>query len=66
MSAPRWRAFAGIAGPATFIAAWSVLGATRSGYSPVHDPISRLAAVEAASVAYQDNTTVVVVEAKPD
>ena len=34
-------------GPAGFIVAWSVLGARRSGYSALHDPISRLAAVGA-------------------
>ena len=31
-------------GPAAFVTAWSVLGATTSGYSPVDDAISRLAA----------------------
>jgi hypothetical protein len=36
-----------MAGPAAFIAAWFTLGATRLGYSPVQDPISRLAAVGA-------------------
>lgn len=47
MSASRWRSFAGIAGPVAFIAAWSGLGAKRVGYSPVREPISRLAAVDA-------------------
>ena len=47
MKAQHWRACAGIAGPAAFIAAWSTLGATRVGYSPLQDPISRLAAVGA-------------------
>ena len=35
----------GLAGPAAFIAAWSVLGARKAGYSPIEDHISRLAAV---------------------
>jgi hypothetical membrane protein len=39
-------AIGGVAGPAAFIAAWSVLGATRPGYSPIADPISRLAAID--------------------
>ena len=34
----------GVVGPAAFVTAWSVLGATTSGYSPVDDAISRLAA----------------------
>jgi hypothetical protein len=38
------RALAGAAGPAAFIATWAVLGANTKGYSPVRDPISRLAA----------------------
>jgi hypothetical membrane protein len=33
----------GVVGPAAFIADWTVLGARRSGYSPVDDAISRLA-----------------------
>ena len=41
----RWRAMGGVAGPAAFVTAWSILGARRAGYSPVHDPISRLAEV---------------------
>jgi hypothetical protein len=45
----KWRAWAGIAGPFAFITAWSTLGATRAAYSPVHDPISRLAAVGAST-----------------
>jgi hypothetical protein len=44
MKRARWRALSGIAGPVAFIAAWSFLGAHRAGYSPVEDPISRLAA----------------------
>jgi hypothetical protein len=42
---PRWRAVAGIVGPASFVTAWSVLGTIKPNYSPVHDPISRLAAI---------------------
>jgi hypothetical membrane protein len=37
----------GILGPAAFVAAWAILGATTSGYSPVHDAISRLGAARA-------------------
>jgi hypothetical protein len=43
----RWRAAAGVLAPSVFIAAWAVLGARTDGYSPVDDPISRLAAVGA-------------------
>lgn len=42
-------AWGGILGPAAFIAAWSVLGARTDGYDPVHDPISRLAALGAGT-----------------
>lgn len=42
-----WRAWAGIAGPTVFIAAWWTLGSFRDGYSPVKDPISQLAAIDA-------------------
>lgn len=45
MTARRWRALGGVLGPVAFVASWAVLGALRDGYSPVHDPISRLAAV---------------------
>jgi hypothetical protein len=45
----RLRALGGIAGPAAFITTWATLGATRAGYSPVDDPISRLAAVGAST-----------------
>jgi hypothetical protein len=41
----RWPALGGVVGPVAFIAAWALLGAGREGYSPVTDPISRLAAV---------------------
>ncbi len=43
------RSLGGVAGPLAFVSAWSILGATKAGYSPVHDPISRLAAVDSAS-----------------
>lgn len=43
----RWRALGGVLGPTAFIAAWYVLGRRSGGYSPVDDPISRLAAVDA-------------------
>lgn len=46
-----WLALGGIAGPVAFVAAWSILGAGRSGYSPVQDPISELAEVGAPSRA---------------
>lgn len=45
LTGSRARAWAGIAGPAAFVAAWGVLGATRGGYSSVNDPISRLAEI---------------------
>jgi Protein of unknown function (DUF998) len=45
----RWRVLGGVAGPALFIAAWAVLGSTRTGYSPVDDPVSRLAATGTSS-----------------
>lgn len=44
-------AWGGVAGPAAFVLAWSVAGARRPGYSPVHDPISRLAAEGAPTQA---------------
>lgn len=34
----------GVIGPVAFVAAWSILGARTSGYSPTEDAISRLAA----------------------
>ena len=34
-------------GPAAFVAAWATAGALATGYSPVDDPISELAAVDA-------------------
>jgi hypothetical protein len=45
----RWRALGGAIGPAAFIAAWAVLGERTRGYSPIDDPISRLAAVDAST-----------------
>lgn len=49
MAGRRWWAIGGVVGPAAFVTAWAVLGTGRDGYSPVHDPISRLAAVDAPS-----------------
>lgn len=43
----RRQAIGGIVGVGGFIAAWSVLGLRRAGYSPVEDAISRLAEVGA-------------------
>src|SRR5438046_9282617 len=45
----RRAALGGIVGPATFVAAWSVLGAVKARYSPLHDPISDLAGVHAST-----------------
>lgn len=47
----RWRIaeVGGILGPAAFIGAWVVGSATETGYSPVDDAISRLAAMGASS-----------------
>ena len=45
----RLLAFGGVVGPAAFVGAWSLLGVTARDYSPVHDPISRLAAVGAST-----------------
>jgi uncharacterized protein DUF998 len=39
----------GVVGPLGFIAAWLGLGANNAGYSPIHDPISRLAAVDSST-----------------
>lgn len=40
-------AWGGVVGPAGFVTAWASAGALASGYSPVRDAISRLAAVHA-------------------
>lgn len=45
--AARARLAAGVLGPSVFIASWALLGARAQGYSPVYDPISRLAALGA-------------------
>jgi hypothetical protein len=46
--ARRRAAWGGVVGPITFLGAWVVGGAvTTAHYSPVHDPISRLAAIGA-------------------
>ena len=47
----RLAALGGIVGPAAFVTAWAVLGARAKHYSPVRDPISRLAAVGAPTRA---------------
>lgn len=47
MNGRRWRAAAGIGGPLAFMASWAVLGHRTVGYSSVHEPVSRLAAVGA-------------------
>ncbi len=44
-------AVGGVAGPAVFTAAWSILPLWRPGYSPVNEPISRLAAVDSPTRA---------------
>ena len=44
-------AVGGVVGPAAFVTAWSALGASRPGYSPAHDAISRLAAMDAETRA---------------
>jgi hypothetical protein len=36
-------------GPAAFVGAWALLGSVKRGYSPLHDPISELAAVHAST-----------------
>lgn len=51
MSRRRWSAAGGVAGPVAFAGAWTILGAHRPGYSPVDDPISRLAASGASTRA---------------
>jgi Protein of unknown function (DUF998) len=45
--ATRRLALGGIVGVAGFVAAWALRGATRAGYSPLHDAISELAAAGA-------------------
>jgi hypothetical protein len=49
MPARRPALLGGVAGPAAFVAAWAIGGAVATGYSPVDDPISRLAAVGAST-----------------
>jgi hypothetical membrane protein len=48
-AAARWYALGGIVGPIAFVAAWSSAGLAASHYSPIHDPISRLAEVGAST-----------------
>ena len=50
-AARRPMAVGGVAGPAAFVAAWAFLGAGQPGYSPIDDPISRLAAIGAPTRA---------------
>lgn len=47
----RARCLAGIVGPGLFIATWTILGRRNKSYSPIREPISRLAAVGAPSQA---------------
>lgn len=47
--ARRLAAAGGVAGPAAFVAAWTAGGLRTPGYSPVQEPISRLAAVGSSS-----------------
>jgi hypothetical membrane protein len=44
-------AWGGIVGPVVFIADWAILGFIRSGYSPVNDAISELAALGSSTRA---------------
>ncbi len=43
----QWWALGLVVGPVAFVSAWAVGGARTAGYSPVHDAISRIAAVGA-------------------
>ena len=47
MADRRALAWGGVIGPVGFVTAWATAGAVTSGYSPVEDAISRLAAVHA-------------------
>jgi hypothetical membrane protein len=47
--AERRAALGGVVGPIGFILAWTLTGVVTSGYSPLHDAISRLAAVHAST-----------------
>ncbi|HVV37432.1 MAG TPA: DUF998 domain-containing protein [Acidimicrobiales bacterium] len=47
----RLAAIGGVAGPAAFIGAWGVLGTRLKHYNPLHDPISRLAAIGSSTRA---------------
>jgi len=47
----RLASLGGVAGPAAFVATWTLLGIRAEGYSPVGEPISRLAAQGAPSRA---------------
>ena len=45
----RRAALGGVVGPVVFVLSWAGLGAAKDGYSPLHDPISDLAAVHAST-----------------
>src|SRR5919106_463101 len=40
-------AWAGVVGPVAFVAGWATAGALTPGYSPIQEPVSRLAAAGA-------------------
>jgi hypothetical membrane protein len=48
-TATRWAALGGVVGPVVFVGTWLVAGLVKSGYSPLHDPISDLAGVHAST-----------------
>jgi hypothetical protein len=45
----RWLAIGGLVGPVAFVATWGIAGAVKSGYSPIEDAISDLAALHAST-----------------
>jgi len=45
----RRAALGGSVGPAAFVGSWATLGFVKTGYSPLHDPISDLAGVHAST-----------------
>jgi hypothetical protein len=47
----RWLAIGGVAGPIAFVATWAVAGSIKTGYSPINDAISDLAARHASTHA---------------
>lgn len=48
-SATRPAALGGIVGPVVFVGTWAICGLVKARYSPLHDPISELAAVHAST-----------------